>query len=443
MASKVTLPPWHVPFLDKAGLVDRAWQSWMRETFTRSGGNSAMTNTELEAAIDEARLLASAALLQSTGRDGGEGVTRADVLALIASAATRARPSSGIDWQTAMAAQMIAPRSRGGGGAAGLTVVDLAADVTGLLPIANGGTGSATGANLVPAIASNALLANTTGGSAIPVSTTLSALLDAALGSTRGQIIQRGASAWAALNPSGGSQFLACGGPGADNYWASIATSDQDQFVDNVVLHLYGYGFNNSTLVRDSSPGRRTVAVAGAAKISTAQFKFSPSSLYFDGSAGCRLNVTVVAADFSSSAVVDLCFQSWIYFPAAPGASIQMIFETASASGFAVYRRTDGKLACAKSSVVELLASGSAIPVASWVFLEVCRVGGTLRLFINGTLDGSVADTTAFTAGTTTTVGGNGSNANVVGYIQDLRFTNGIGRNTVSYTPPTIPMPRI
>jgi len=76
------------------------------------------------------------------------------------------------------------------------------------------GTGGAS-------IASGHLLANSTAGSAPAADTTLTALIDRALGSTQGQILQRGAAVWQILAPGTINQLLISGGAAANNSWAS------------------------------------------------------------------------------------------------------------------------------------------------------------------------------------------------------------------------------
>lgn len=72
-----------------------------------------------------------------------------------------------------------------------------------------------------PAIADKRVLANISGGSATPAAETLSDILDAILGSNRGDIIYRGLSAWAVLTPGSAGQVLQTGGTGGDPSWST------------------------------------------------------------------------------------------------------------------------------------------------------------------------------------------------------------------------------
>lgn len=87
-----------------------------------------------------------------------------------------------------------------------------------------GGPITTTGTVSLASIASNTLMANATAGSAAPGSTTVTAIIDAALGSTRGSILYRGVSAWVPLLPGTSGQVLQTLGSGADIQWTGGAT---------------------------------------------------------------------------------------------------------------------------------------------------------------------------------------------------------------------------
>jgi len=110
----------------------------------------------------------------------------------------------------------IAPAWASGGSG----VTDLAAG-TG---ISTGGSDiTSTGTVSLAAIATATLLANISGSSAAPSSTTLTALIDNALGNTRGAVLYRGASGWVLLAPGTSGKYLQTSGPGADPIWNSPA----------------------------------------------------------------------------------------------------------------------------------------------------------------------------------------------------------------------------
>ena len=73
----------------------------------------------------------------------------------------------------------------------------------------------------LPTIANLTILSNIFGSAALPVGNTLTAVLDAILGSTQGQLITRNAGGWTVLNPSTGGKVLTENGPGANLAWAT------------------------------------------------------------------------------------------------------------------------------------------------------------------------------------------------------------------------------
>lgn len=83
-----------------------------------------------------------------------------------------------------------------------------------------GGTITTTGTLGLASIADHTLLANISGGSTFPSSTTLTALIDNAIGSTQGNILYRNASTWVALAPGTSGQYLQTQGAAANPIWA-------------------------------------------------------------------------------------------------------------------------------------------------------------------------------------------------------------------------------
>lgn len=69
------------------------------------------------------------------------------------------------------------------------------------------------------------LKANLAGGTAQPTDASMSAIIDATIGSVRGSVLYRGAAGWTYLPPSTAGQFLQTNGSGADPAWASAGGS--------------------------------------------------------------------------------------------------------------------------------------------------------------------------------------------------------------------------
>lgn len=86
-----------------------------------------------------------------------------------------------------------------------------------------GGPITTSGTLSLATIANNSLLANTSGSTAAPGATTLSAFMDSVFGNTQGAILYRGGSVWSALGPGSSGQFLQTQGSAANPQWATVS----------------------------------------------------------------------------------------------------------------------------------------------------------------------------------------------------------------------------
>ena len=82
-----------------------------------------------------------------------------------------------------------------------------------------------TGTVALAAVADSNMLANTSGVSAAPIPTTVTAWLDHVLSSTQGAVIYRSATGWVALAPGTSGQILTTGGGSANPSWANAPVS--------------------------------------------------------------------------------------------------------------------------------------------------------------------------------------------------------------------------
>lgn len=95
-------------------------------------------------------------------------------------------------------------------------------------------TGAFVGSSLIwtngnKQIADGQVLGNVSGSTGVPVGVTLSALLDK-ISNTRGAVLHRGASGWAALGAGTAGQVLTSGGAGADPSWQTPSGPDALSF---------------------------------------------------------------------------------------------------------------------------------------------------------------------------------------------------------------------
>jgi hypothetical protein len=182
----------------------------------------------------------------------------------------------------------------------------------------------------------------------------------------------------------------------------------------------------------------------GNAQISTAQSKFGGASMAFDGTGDYLRAPSTVNWDFGTG---DFTIESWVYFSSIAYMALAGKFSSGGyawivqfragdiggGNGIRFYTGNNGAL----SSNYDFSWSPS---TGIWYHLAVARSGSNLRLFINGTQQGSTATIGTQVLSSTSgvcTVGatGDGLDQNWNGYIDDLRITKGYARYTTSFTP--------
>lgn len=225
--------------------------------------------------------------------------------------------------------------------------------------------------------------------------------------------------------------LTAAGGGGGDPWFGSVS------------LLLKGDGTNNSTTISDSSSNNVAITRFGDTKISTAQFKFRGSSIYFDG-AGDYLTP-------SSSALFalagDFTVEAWIR-PAALSNWCGIIgIGTVSVSRLMLRLNSSGQVEAWLNGYSNVISSSaSAVATNTWSHVALVRSGsGTnnLKLYINGS-SAAQGTTTYSILQDIVTIGRGYADLNseyYTGYIGDLRITKGIARYQSSFTPSTAPFP--
>jgi hypothetical protein len=220
-----------------------------------------------------------------------------------------------------------------------------------------------------------------------------------------------------------------------------------DPYFSNVSLLLHGDGTNGSTTIVDSSPSPKTVTAFGDAQISTAQSKFGGSSLAFDG-AGDYLSVPRDAA-FLFLSGEQFTVEAWVYLNATPGVQGLIVGtgEYGSDSDWTFVVGSDSKVFFYLESITTLFKNPTVLSTNTWYHVAVSRSTAStdnLKVFVNG-------NAASFTTNASTVGKGNrdlsigadrdGDEANLNGYIDDLRITKGVARYTSNFTPPTAPFP--
>lgn len=124
-------------------------------------------------------------------------------------------------------------------------------------PVTSVGSGLAVISNILNlgTIASHDLLANTGTAAAVPSATSLTALIDAAIGNTQGDILYRSATAWTVLTPGTAGNLLQTGGAGANPSWTTVTGGSGT--VTNVVA---GPGLSGGTITSTGTISLTSIA---------------------------------------------------------------------------------------------------------------------------------------------------------------------------------------
>jgi hypothetical protein len=145
----------------------------------------------------------------------------------------------------------------------------------------------------------------------------------------------------------------------------------------------------------------------------------------------------------------DFTIEFWAYFTNTSASANYLIdFRGASAptgSVFGIYQNSSG-LRYFSGAVGDygFFAVQSTVPTQNvWYSVAVTRVSGTVRLFVNGTLNTTFTDSSSYSVGAT---GPSVMSSNYYndygfnGYVSNFRIIKGTGLYTASYTPSTTPL---
>ena len=213
------------------------------------------------------------------------------------------------------------------------------------------------------------------------------------------------------------------------------------------VLHIKG----TDASIIDNSHGAN-LKLVGNTTGSTTQAKFSNTkSMYFDGS-GDYIDATQNWIQLRTS---DFTVETWFYPTATPsnhegifcygahgsGNYLQLLYQTNRLIRYDIYADVGG------GSTSNL--STTAISLNTWNHIALCRSGGNIRLYVNGTQEHTEANSSDlnFTQATTgyETIAVIGNRTGLSGYelnsayLQDLRVTKGLARYTAADETGNIP----
>jgi hypothetical protein len=212
-----------------------------------------------------------------------------------------------------------------------------------------------------------------------------------------------------------------------------------DPYFSDVALLLQMQGTNGSPAFTDSSSFARTISVVGNTQHSTAQFKWGTSSGLFDGT-GDRLTATLATAIGTS----DFCLEAWVYISSRPAACCLVnVGDSITSAGIAFYSTAAGRVGVFSATQINVVGTTETIPTGAWCHVALTKASGTVRMFVDGVLDGTGSHGGTLTADIY--LGQTFYNSlyfdDLNGYVGACRITVGQARYTANFTPPTAAFP--
>ena len=137
----------------------------------------------------------------------------------------------------------------------------------------------------------------------------------------------------------------------------------------------------------------------------------------------------------------DFCVECWVYFNTL-GANRVMIESWASNVGWQLYYTNNtAKFAWFNAAAITLSSTTTPV-VGQWYHVVASKSSGVLRMFVNGVLEASVADSTNYAPTAPLASGVQLSTVTnlMAGYLSDVRITTGNAVYGGNFTPPYVPL---
>jgi len=224
--------------------------------------------------------------------------------------------------------------------------------------------------------------------------------------------------------------------------FGSGASGGPDAFTK---LQLSMDGTDTATSFPDDT-GNHTVTANGNAQVDTAQQKFGTGSCVFDGT-GDYLSVPD-SVDFEQTST-PWTVELWARLNATTGRYTFCDKSNSGNTGWAIWM-LDGALAwyvlsSGSATVTCIQPSATGWSTATWYHIAVDYDGTDYRIYRDGVV---LQTTTSATVPGANTYpfqigrgGFNGDSGDYNGWIDELRFSNGVARYAGAFTPPAVPFP--
>lgn len=218
-----------------------------------------------------------------------------------------------------------------------------------------------------------------------------------------------------------------------------------DPHFDKVTLLLHCNGEEGGMSFLDSSLAKRHPDVIGVST-STVIKKQGNASAYFHGDQFARFLRFPSVNDFKFG-FSDFTIEMWVYanrtaqLSAYPRMLCKGTYAEPGSFAFVLIKETgDIFFDFYGSSVIGLY--GGTLPNDEWTHVRVSRVGGMAYLFKNGILQSSASANVNINKSSELFIGTEIANiSKFVGFLDDIRITEGLGRSTTNFTPPALEHP--
>jgi hypothetical protein len=239
--------------------------------------------------------------------------------------------------------------------------------------------------------------------------------------------------------------------PSGDPYWANVSllmntTTTNDQ-TNNVFLDS---STNTFTVTRNGTLTQGSFTPFTLASNTSYNTSVNGGSGFFNGSTAYA-NVATNAAFAMGTG--DFTLEAWIYYTGATPitslngpAIISCRVSAVSEQNNVLSIGLGGNDKLSWSNGTSWLAGNTNITANSWTHVAVTRSSSTVRLFVNGQVDGTFTSQTANLGSTRPcTIGAvdTGGTLKFTGYISGTRVVKGTAVYTSAFTPPTAPVTAI
>lgn len=212
-----------------------------------------------------------------------------------------------------------------------------------------------------------------------------------------------------------------------------------DPHWSNVILLMKAEGWAH----RDSSPVATDPSTPNSAQDSTI-FKFGENSIStHNGGAGNGYITRTIPGATQVLGTGDFTVETFVRLFSITGS--RMLYDNRGAwndpAGFA-FSVQDGAAAVYSNAAWQILPS-PVVSALTWYHIAMSRNGSTIRVFVDGVLQGTWSSVTANFNQTGMSIGRDhtGGSSPLNGWIDEFRVTKGVGRYTANFTPPAATFP--